>query len=360
MNKMYLTTTDNYETAWAELNTHLDICKQSQDSLSAALLELETHQKQAGFIKDDLKDVTRVNYVHPEHPFCYLHVQYNPKRALRFNGSGIKLPPEGAPSVNNGCFLCRENIQWQQQGREMGYAIEVMDSHYYVWMNPFPLLPCHVVVTAREHISQEWDLHPAGTLSLELLIGDLVALAKQLPGFIGFYNGINAGASIPGHMHYQFCMRPEENIHFPLEQAERDYTEFGHTGIVRGYPLAVAVWQGSPAEVVGHAVDWVRYWAAHNAMHIEHLTANFIATADPETGEVSLYFAPRDRNRSKSGRMSGLVGGLEVMGELVFSSDGERAAMDEDRINCRELMKIYEDIYTPFFIDSSTRLRKES
>jgi len=353
---MYLTLAENYEISWAELNAHLNKYEELHGSLSAALLELEVHQKRAGFIKDDLSEITRINYVHPDHPFRYLQVQHNPSRARRFEGAGIQLPPEGATSVNNGCFLCRENIHWQQQGKEVGYEIDVLGHGYFAWMNPFPLLPSHVVIASQEHVSQEWEYHPSGTLSLEQLLYNLVDLARRLPGFFGFYNGIEAGASIPGHMHYQFLRRPEENIHFPLEQAERDFTQFDNTGIMRNYPLAVAVWQGKPEEVVAHAIDWVRFWARHNAAHIEQLTANFITSTDPETGEISLYFAPRDRKRSKSKYMSGMVGGLEVMGELVFSSEDERKAMEEGRTNYEDLLKIYEDVYTPFFIDSPSQL----
>lgn len=349
---------EEYRDAWAGLNTQLKQYEQADGLLNDALIELEMHQMRSGFIKDDLHEISRYNYVHPVHPFCYLRVQFNPRRALRFSGSGINLPPEGLESVNNGCFLCRDNIQWQQQGKEIGYEIELAHQSYHAWMNPFPLLPCHVVVSTRDHVSQEWELHPLGTLSLDRLVGNLVELAERLPGFIGFYNGIGAGASIPGHMHYQFCLRPEEYMHFPLEQAERDFTEFDETGIVRNYPLAVAVWQGSATRIVQEAVDWVRYWANHNRDHLEHLTANFIASTEPATGEVSLFFAPRDRRRSKSVHMSGLVGGLEVMGELVFSSEEERRAIEQGTLSYDRLVDIYNDVYTPFFLDQPARLGK--
>jgi hypothetical protein len=350
---------NHYNDHWVALNAHLKHQEQTKGSLTGALLELELHQKRAGFIKDDLHEIRRFIYVHSVHPFCYLRVQFNPRRALRFNGSGITRPSDGMSSVNNGCFLCRENVQWQQQGKEIGYEIEVLDTMYHAWMNPFPLLPCHVVISTQQHVTQEWELHPQGSLPLETLVGNLVALAKRMPGFIGFYNGIGAGASIPGHMHYQFCMRPEDTVHFPLEQAERDYTSFDHTGIVRDYPLTVAAWTGSAESVVTNAVDWVRYWADHNRAHMEHLTGNFITTMDEETGDISLFFAPRDRRRPKSQHMSGLVGGLEVMGELVFSSEEERMTIDDGNLNYRELLKIYNDIYTPFFLDEPARLGRE-
>lgn len=356
MNLMLAT---EYDIAWESLNSELQHYEESNGLLTDALLELELHQKRSGFIQDDLTRISRFTFVHHEHPFRYLRVQFNPRRALRFNGSGINVPPDGLASVNGGCFLCRDNIQWQQQGKEIGYEITVGDYEYYAWMNPFPLLPTHIVISTRDHIAQEWELHPDGKLTLERLIGNLVELAQRLPGFIGFYNGLNAGASIPGHMHYQFCRRPEVNMHFPLEQAERDFIDFDDTGIIRHYPLSVAVWQGDPQKIVDNAINWVRYWADQNIAHMHHLTGNFIVATDPDTHELSLFFAPRDRRRSRSNRMTGLVGGLEVMGEMVFSTEAERIAISSGRLNYESLEKIYNDVYTPFFMDMPGHLGRE-
>lgn len=347
---------DDYKGAWTEINAQLRCLEESTGLLNGALCQLETHQRGSGFIRDDLHEIRRFNFVHPEHAFRYLRVQFNPRRALRFVGSGVRIPPEGIDSINDGCFLCRDNVEWQQQGKEIGFETDLSGIPFHIWMNPYPLLPCHVVVSTREHVSQEWALHKDGTLPLEQLICNLVELARRLPGFIGFYNGIHAGASIPGHMHYQFCRRPEEHMHFPLEQAERDFTHFEDTGIVRNYPLAVAVWQGNPKKVGTEAIHWVRYWADVNKRHLDKLAANFIVTTEPTTGEVVLFFAPRDRERKKSYHMAGLVGGLEVMGELVFSTEEERIAIEQGDISYDSLLQIYQDIYTPFFIDSPAQI----
>ena len=341
-------TTAHYDDAWAELNARLDIVERSRESLPQALLELERHQKQTGFLKDDVYEIRRFSFTHGAD---HLQAQFNPRRRQRYNGSGKTRPPEGMTSVNNGCVLCRDNIRWQQQGKEIGYAIRAMNRRYYAWMNPFPLLPRHVVITSEGHISQEWEFHPQGTLSLEHLLTDLVELGQRLPGFFGFYNGVDAGASIPEHMHYQFCRRPAETDRFPLERAERDYTEFTDTGIIRHYPLAVAVWQGAAETVVDRAMHWIRYWVDRNRARRQHLSANFIVTSDSATREITLFFAPRDRRRAKSIHLSGLVGGLEVMGEVVFCSEEERVAIDNGQVDFQALLKIYEDVYTPFFSD---------
>lgn len=352
---MNTTLAEDYDQAWADLNSQLKQREQSSGLLETALSKLESQQTQAGFIKDDLNQISRHVYVKQEYPHCYIRVQYNPRRALRFHGSGVSSPPPGMSSVNNGCFLCRENVQWQQQGKEIGYEINVSDSQYIAWMNPFPLLPCHVVISTREHVSQEWELHPEGSLSLEQLVNSLVQLGLRLPGFIGFYNGINAGASIPGHMHYQFCKRPDKHEHFPLELAERKYLEDGHTAVLQHYPLEVAVWEGDAATVTKQCIDWIRNWALGNKNNIHNLTANFIVAVDGDTGNVSLYFAPRDRNRCKSKMMSGLIGGLEVLGELVFSTEEEYVAIDQNQLSYHSLLEIYGDIYTPFFPENDSQ-----
>ncbi len=340
---------DDYNRAWSDLNHALRQRELRKGQLADAIRDLETHQMRAGFIKDDLHEIKRYIYVHPQYADCHLRVQYNPRRALRFNGSGRALPPDGMSPVNNGCFLCKDNILWQQHGREMGYELQAGDTRYYAWMNPFPLLPSHVVITTRDHVTQEWELHPQGTLPLERLIRNLVELGTRLPEFIGFYNGINAGASIPGHMHYQFCKRPGADTRFPLEMVNRDFAEYGVTGIVNHYPLEVAVWQGNAQSIIATALKWVRYWAAQNVHRLEHLSANFIVATDINSGELQLFFAPRDRSRPKSSHMSGLVGGLEVLGELVFSSEEEGRVLEQGEIDFAALLKIYEDVFTPLF-----------
>ena len=245
----------NYENSWAELNSRLRQIEISGGGLDGALRELETHQKESGFIKADLGAVKRISYSPPENSSRFFRIQYNPERALRFNGSGFSSPPPGTSVRNGGCFLCRDNIRWQQQGTEMGYEINMGETGYYAWMNPFPLLPTHVVIATREHTSQDWPVSEKGNLDVSGLLHDLIELAWRMPGFIGFYNGVNAGASIPSHLHFQFFKRPREETEFPLESAARRHLESGEEGIlVKDYPLAGAL--KSMAES-GLGISWI-------------------------------------------------------------------------------------------------------
>ncbi len=341
----------DYDNTWADLNSRLREIEIGGGGLDAALSELEAHQKQSGFIKLGLGAVERHNFGHPKDSSRFFRIQYNPERALRFNGSGTSMPPPGIAIRNEGCFLCRDNIRWQQRGTEMGYEIRMGETSYCAWMNPFPLLPMHVVIATTEHTSQEWPVCENGELDVSGLLTDLVELAVRMPEYIGFYNGVNAGASIPGHLHFQFFKRPENEPAFPLECAAKRHFESGEQGIfLKDYPLAVAMWAGEPRTVLGQASQWIAEWAVRNRDRIHGLTANFIVSSDNPGDAITVYFVPRDRAKTRGDGMSGMIGGLEVLGELVFSSKRDKALLDAGKIDYF-LEKTLASVHTPFFVD---------
>ena len=322
----------DYENTWAELNLRLRRIEFGGGGLDGALSELETHQKESGFIKADHGAVERISFSQPENSSKFFRIQYNPGRALRFNGSGFSSPPPGTSVRNGGCFLCRDNIRWQQQGTEMGYEIPLGETGYYAWMNPFPLLPTHVVIATRDHTPQDWPVSEKGNLDVSGLLHDLLELARRMPGFIGFYNVVNAGASIPSHLHFQFFKRPQDEADFPLEGAARRHLESGDGGIlVKDYPLAVAMWTGEPGAVLGQAAEWITRWAGRNRDRIHGLTANFIVSSD--NPGITLFFVPRDRAKPSGDGLSEAIGGLDVLGELVVSSNEGKALLDAGKID---------------------------
>jgi hypothetical protein len=84
------------------------------------------------------------------------------------------------------CFLCPQNMP----ALERGVAFE----NLVVLPNPFPILPLHCTIAAREHRPQQIAGHMATFLRLVEALGpDLVAL----------YNGPRCGASAPDHFHFQ-------------------------------------------------------------------------------------------------------------------------------------------------------------
>ena len=196
----------NYETKWANLNKKLLQSAEDNNGLASALFDLENHQRETGFIKDDLKKIKRIVFQDPNNKSYSLRAQINPKRAKRHDGSGNLALAGEHPNINNGCFLCRENIKWQQEERQIGFEINFGISDYIAFMNPFPLLPNHVVIASTAHRTQELRLfqNDEQNQDLALVLSDLCELADRLPNHIGFYNGVGAGASIPDHFHFQF------------------------------------------------------------------------------------------------------------------------------------------------------------
>lgn len=339
-----------YNSAWTKLNAALGATETAY-GLTSALSALEDNQRQTGFIKDQLSGVERYVFTHPDTPSRFFRVQFNAKRLARFNGAGVSAPPHGVIAAHDGCFLCRDNVLWQQQGAELGYALNVNGKAYHTWMNPFPLLPNHVVVASAIHETQEWAYAPDGGVDIKRVIRDLVTLAVRMPNFVGFYNGVNAGASIPGHLHYQFFARPESDFTFPLEAFMRDHRATGEQPVIAtDYPMAVVKWNGAPDATGDRASHWIDDWARQNVDRIYRLTANIIVTSDAD-GEITLYFVPRDRTRARGQNMSGLVGGLEVLGEVVMSSPEERHALESGAVDYFTIEQILASVHTPLFAD---------
>ena len=105
-----------YDRTWLELNERLRETEAAEGGLGAALAALEVHQRENGFIQDNLSDVERHLFPHPDDPTLSFRVQHNPKRALRFNGSGVGLHsiyrirgPMGR--VSNGCFFDSSTVR---------------------------------------------------------------------------------------------------------------------------------------------------------------------------------------------------------------------------------------------------------
>lgn len=338
----------NYAEDWWRLNRELRTIETESGDLRASFAALQAHQVNSGFIRGDLDAIERFSFCHPETDTRCLRIQYNPGRATRFRGAGIQSPPYRDSMKHDGCFLCRDNIRWQQQGSQLGYQVEVNENNYIAWMNPFPLLPDHIVMATEEHIGQEWSLHPDGEMEAAQIIADLVGLAARAPGYAGFYNGVGGGASIPAHMHYQFFRPPAEHRQFPLEveavaaRKAKPAQSHWHLG---NYPLEAVHWHGEANEIIEQATRWLAHWAAHQH-RLPELTAN-ILTLSEEPDSVSLFFVPRDRKRCQASCMSGLVGGLEVLGELVFSTEEEKKLLDSGSLDYFNLEQVLAEVCTP-------------
>ena len=73
----------------------------------------------------------------------------------------------------------------------------------------------------------------------------------------------------------------------------------------------------------------------------EALSANIIATPDNHNPEnFHLYIVPRNRFYSHAPGMVGMIGGIEVLGEVVFSTEIEKQQLDTGRVDYKTVEQI--------------------
>ena len=114
-----------------------------------------------------------------------IKVQYNPSRMV---SSTAQIDAETIK--NRKCFFCKENRPKEQSG----LRYEGVTTGYTVQVNPYPIFRHHLVIQSNTHSRQELD-------SSRMV--DMLNLAKMMPDYVVFYNGPNAGASVPDHFHFQ-------------------------------------------------------------------------------------------------------------------------------------------------------------
>lgn len=114
-------------------------------------------------------------------------LQYNPGRIASASAKVDKKSIQ-----ERACFLCEENRPEIQKG------IPFLDK-YIILCNPFPILHNHLTIPLHSHVPQ----------LIGKKMGDMLALTKQLPDYIVFYNGPKCGASAPDHFHFQAGLKTD-------------------------------------------------------------------------------------------------------------------------------------------------------
>lgn len=97
-----------------------------------------------------------------------------------------------AGKVDRPCFLCRNNRPVEQ--KDISLTPPGSEYSYLLSVNPFPILPDHFTVINDGHCRQ--------TMTIERL-NDMAYVARELEGFLVFFNGACSGASAPDHFHFQ-------------------------------------------------------------------------------------------------------------------------------------------------------------
>lgn len=108
-------------------------------------------------------------------------VQFNPARMV---STGAKI--DKRTISKRPCFLCASNRPKEQISK-------VVDKKFELLVNPFPILPVHYTIPAKEHISQ----------TILANYGEIHKLLNDYGELMVFYNGPKCGASAPDHMHLQ-------------------------------------------------------------------------------------------------------------------------------------------------------------
>lgn len=131
-------------------------------------------------------------------------LQLNPARIVSTAADTSK---EGI--AGRACFLCAANRPMEQICGEWMHGWDLC-------INPFPILPIHFTIIAREHRPQ--DRPPF----------EMAAMAEAAPHLAIFFNGAKGGASAPDHLHLQGVLKSELPL---LDVAEKNHPS-SHAGFI--------------------------------------------------------------------------------------------------------------------------------
>jgi hypothetical protein len=220
------------------------------------------------------------------------------------------------------CFLCPENMPPE----ERGVAFEDL----VVMPNPFPILPLHCTIAAREHRPQKLDGQ----------IGKFLRLAKAIgPDLAALYNGPRCGASAPDHFHFQAVRENEIPILAQLPSLDTASRITPHTTFGRNLLLITGSNADAVAANVERSVNALRQIEVATDEPMLNLLAHFSA------GRYAVALFPRAAHRPKCYFATGpeqlLISPavLEMCGILVATE------LDHfERINAPIAGKIYEEV----------------
>ena len=260
--------------------------------------------------------------------------QFNPARikstAARVDAASIRARP---------CFLCPENLPPEEKGIAFGPECVIL-------CNPYPVLPRHLVITARRHTPQ----------AIEGSFGALLDAAQGLgEEYFALYNGPACGASAPDHLHFQACERASLPIVCEVESWPRRYP-WRSAGLelfaMADYRVNVLVARGSERGVIDA-------WFARALSHLSSVTSpreqeiaqspqpepllNLVVTFDRAGWTVYLF--PRQKHRPAcyhaegEARLTVSPAAIDLAGVMVVP-EAEHFA----RLTAPELEQIYVEV----------------
>jgi hypothetical protein len=154
------------------------------NALAKALLrqQIETWP----MLREAVSTLARASYKQFSIKGSAVFTQFNPARIV---STSAKV--DAATISKRPCFLCADNLPPEEMGIVFG-------DRFVVLCNPFPVLPNHLVISARKHTPQ----------AIKGNFGAMLDLARELgDDWFVLYNGPRCGASAPDHFHFQACAR---------------------------------------------------------------------------------------------------------------------------------------------------------
>ena len=293
----------------------------------------------SGFFADDFNGIQSFEFTSVPN----LQAEFNPRRRERSKGAGRTTPPEGITSRSLGCFLDPRNIYWMQCATQIPYPMK-LNQRLYCWLvQPFPLRKGHLTLAAARRRLQDW--RAVGVLELGRLIADIYLLAELLgSGFLIFFNGVDAGATIPSWFHLHVLPVGRLPIQNAASAAQRAAGDSAFPSVFRldqpYWPLPAFRIAGPEDFVVSQIGSLASRWQV-----IAGDRATECISAVIEDGEVVFYYVPRDRGRKRATGFGGVVGAYEcAAGIFVFDQDNDGRELIEGSKNGDSLWRILLDV----------------
>ena len=295
--------------------------------LSNAIDGLHQQQVQWGIVKES-PEFERRMITNPADPCQQFIVTANRRRRDRFSGFGLAT----TSLIHEGCKLCIENIQ-SRSVLQLTYEFDLAGRRVNALVNPYPNGKDHITIATREHMRH----HYCGIDEIAEIVTSVATLSRQLPERMVFWHGPGAGMSID-HRHYQVLRRHDVDEAWPLEKAAAGVLMSGQLQEVE-YAISVWALRNSADSVIPRITRLIGDYSANSP----HASANIAATChlgDPRA--IDMFCCLRD-DRRVTQRLAGAVGTLEVLGEIVFSSDAELQRFNSASIVYTELAQILTD-----------------
>jgi Domain of unknown function (DUF4922) len=234
----------------------------------------------------------------------------------------------------------------QDRGRQHWILCELSGRKVTLLANPYGFWPNHVTVASADHEPQSWRSVDATETrkKMERVVRDVYQLASELPTFVVIYNGQEAGASLPDHLHIQLAEKPPgfgllAIQEIAMQHQSRPFTPIGFDG---GYPICAGRFIGPEEWVIANTVAFLEKW---DQILRDAATANLIAVA--ENGQVAIYVVLRNALFRRAQGIRGVLGSMEVAGMLILSSDHEFQMVREGRFSFARVWELLAAVRPP-------------